>query len=111
MCLNRALVLPLGSELGPCPCAPEGHRNEHRLEKQPDRSGYVGVQTEGRCVGDVLRDIARKDEDIEGGQYPSDSGSVPLSEHEREGYSDFKNTRHINNEFWIWQEWRHLRPK
>lgn len=92
--------------------APQRPDNEDRLEQQADESGGVGVQPEGICSGDELRDIPREDDDEEGGDHPADCGSQSLRcSNERQAKDQFNHTGDRDHRFWEGHPRRNLRKE
>ena len=55
-----------------------GRISDIRLEEQPDEARAVGVEAERIGALDVLRDVAREDQDEERRQQPADQDPVPV---------------------------------
>jgi hypothetical protein len=66
--ISFAAYLPPFLQLLPASCAPESKEDKDGLEKEPDKTCLVCIETKGRDVVDILVDVAWEDGDIEEGQ-------------------------------------------
>jgi hypothetical protein len=82
----------------PRPGAPEGPREEHRLEEQADQAPGVGVEPERIPVVDVLGDVPGEHRDEERGDDPAHQHRVAVQQEQPDAEHDLDDARRDHDE-------------
>ncbi|GAA2058105.1 hypothetical protein GCM10009722_16650 [Williamsia deligens] len=108
--VSRRLADPTTAHSRPRAGAPEGPRDQHGLEEQPDQSGAVGVETESVPMIDVLRDVAGEHGHEERRDDPPHDHLVPIQQDQRGAEDDLHDPRRDHHEPGVqWHPPRDLR--